>query len=112
MKKLGLFLIILSLTGISHVFAADDPPVFTDADLNKYKYQSDESNYRYNQQVKYPSDRRESDADLMHQKDKTGSADSKIIDQELPPPENSLSSPAKEKRAYSEISAILYKTST
>jgi len=102
-NKMRIIIMIVSLLFITIPLLASDKnlqnhaPVFTDQDLEKYRY---------------PSDLRESDVDLKPQGDKTGSRDVKTIDRELLRPEKSMSPQENKKRPYSEIRAILYKTST
>lgn len=46
-----ILLSVLSILVMPFAMNAQEPRVFTDADLNQYKYKGDESNYRYNQQI-------------------------------------------------------------
>ncbi len=84
------------------VFAADknlqdSATVYTDEDLEKYRL---------------PSDSKEPDIDLRYKGHRLESGDATTIDRGPAHPTEAMPSTAGTKRAYSEISAILYKTST
>jgi hypothetical protein len=74
-----------------------DVPLFTDQDLEEYKS---------------PSDIKESHDDLEIKKDETGLENDKKTGGELSRPEKSFSPPEDRERPYSDIRAILYRTST
>lgn len=51
MRKISAVLLLVFLLGFfAYAFAEEGPPVFTESDLQKYKYESDESYSQYNQQ--------------------------------------------------------------
>ena len=97
---MGCLVLILSLLLVAlPLFASEkslktSTPLYTDDDLDKYKY---------------PSDRNESSDDSNIQKNEAYSTGSKEIGQEHPT--KGISPPEDKKRPYSNIRAILYKTS-
>ncbi len=97
---MGCLVLILSLLLIATpVFASEKSsktgaPLYTDDDLEKYKY---------------PSDRNESSDDSNIQKNEAYSTGGKEIGQEHPT--KGTSPPEDKKRPYSDIRAILYMTS-